>query len=168
MVRGILARMEAQGQSLFSASPVPVASGGSMSDSSKRVHAAVEPSESWSEEEDTPFDLIGEPPLVLKPGSSMTQKPVPPQITLPPKVDSLEKWGKTVCTLPKVRSDDVTYYQIGTLEKYRDYRDWIFKQGETRGAKCVDLRNYLIAAGLVSEPEGGVIPGTTEARRFRD
>ena len=168
VVKKILARMEAHGQSLSSFVQPPAISGGSMTDGSKRVHAAVEPSENLSEEEDSAFDLISEVGGCAKKGDKSAQKPMAPQISLPPMVNSLEKWGKTVCTLPKVKADDVTYYQIGTLLKYRDYCDWVFKQGESKGAKCVDLRNYLIAAGLVSEPEGVVFPGTTELRRFRD
>ena len=168
VVKKILARMEAHGQSLSSFVQPPAISGGSMTDGSKRVHAAVEPSENLSEEEDSAFDLISEVGGCAKKGDKSAQKPMAPQISLPPMVNSLEKWGKTVCTLPKVKADDVTYYQIGTLPKYRDYCDWVFKQGESKGAKCVDLRNYLIAAGLVSEPEGVVFPGTTELRRFRD
>ena len=168
VVKKILARMDAHGQSLSSFVQPPAISGGSMTDGSKRVHAAVEPSENLSEEEDSAFDLISEVGGCAKKGDKSAQKPMAPQISLPPMVNSLEKWGKTVCTLPKVKADDVTYYQIGTLPKYRDYCDWVFKQGESKGAQCVDLRNYLIAAGLVSEPEGVVFPGTTELRRFRD
>ena len=60
LVKKNLARMEAQGQSLFSPDRRPTVSSGSMSNGSKRKHAAAEPSGTWSEDDESVFDVIGQ------------------------------------------------------------------------------------------------------------
>ena len=175
IVKAILARMQAQGQSL---SPEMWTSG-TMADSSKRLRDSPDSPSSDGESVLTMsatggmegFEMIRD---LLPSGGSSSQKPISPKIPqeqmpgLPEGVESVEKWGMTICSLPKVKEDSPTYVEIGTLAKYREYRNWVIQNGESKGARCVDLRNYLISSGVVSSGNQVAIPGTSEVRRYRE
>eukprot|EP00435_Cladocopium_sp_Y103_P050088 s413_g15.t1 len=178
VVKGILARMQEQGQSLF---PEMWNSRtmGAMTDSSKRLRDFPEMSPSDDESLLAPsvaagsagFELIHDNANEV---SSSQQKPLPPKSLsgkkppLPEGVGSIEKWGMTICSLPKVKEASPTYYEIGTMTKYAEYRNWVFQHGESKGPRCVDLRNYLICSDAVSSNDNVMIPGTSEVRRFRE
>ena len=177
MVKNVLARLEAQGTpihpGMWNSQTVP----GAMTDGSKR---RCEPSDFPSSDDDLftgDFSERGSASFELIPAGSMEQPvkkqtPVTPQTQikkpeLPDGVSSVTQWGCTVCELPKVKDDAPTYAEIGSMDKYKDYRSWIFSQGKSKGPRAIDLRNYLIAAGIFDERGDVLIPGSTEVRRFR-
>ena len=178
VVKGILARLHAQGHTL---SPEMWSSGtvGAMTDSSKRLRDFPESSLSDDESLLAPsvaagnggFELIQEE---IPSNTSDRQKPMPPKIkstekpSLPEGVCSVEKWGMTICSLPKVKDEAPTYFEIGTKAKYLEYRNWVVMNGESKGARCVDLRNYLLCSGAMQADGQIMIPGTSEIRRFRE
>ena len=86
--------------------------------------------------------------------------------SLPSGVDCVEKWGMTICTLPKAKEASPTYFKISAMAKYQDYRNWVVQHGESKGARCVDLRNYLICSGVVPGGDQILIPGASEVCRF--
>ena len=67
-----------------------------------------------------------------------------------------------------MKDEAPTYFETGTQAKYQEYRSWVVQNGESKGARCVDLRNYLICSGAVSSDGQIMIPGTSEARRFQE
>ena len=178
VVKGILARLHAQGHTL---SPEMWSSGtvGAMSDGSKRLRDSTESSFSDDESLLAPsvaagssgFELIQEE---IPSNSRDHQKPMPPKLkltekpSLPEGVPSVEKWGMTICSLPKVKDEAPTYFEIGTKAKYQEYRNWVVMNGESKGARCVDLRNYLLCSGSMQSDGQILIPGTSEVRRFRE
>lgn len=82
-------------------------------------------------------------------------------------MESVEKWGATICALPKVKEEAPTYHEIGTLSKFKEYRNWVVQKGASKGPRCNGLRNYLIVSGAVDAETGVLIPGTNQMRRYR-
>jgi hypothetical protein len=100
------------------------------------------------------FELIRDVP------ESSAQQPVipknqpPTKLQLPEGVGSVEKWGATICALPKVKEEAPTYHEIGALSKFKEYRNGVVHQGASKGPRCIDLRNYLIVSGAVDAENG--------------
>lgn len=171
LVKSILARMEAQGQSLSpSTSLLPTTSAGAMTDGSKRLRG-----NSPSDDDDecdgaSSFTMLTSAHLLSSPDRN--QAPHVPKfktkIELPPGVESLEQWGKTICTLPKVKKEAPTFNEIATKEYYEEYRIWVLQNGTTKGPVCLDLYNYLRACGCPGVQEGDLIPGSNTVRKYRD
>ena len=129
---------------------------GAMTDGSKRLRGyAHEPEERGFKTEAYGFELI--------PGQASISKGV----SLPEGIPSVAMWGKCICKLPKVKKEAPTYEEIATWEKYASYRKWVYEHGTCMGARCADLRNYLIAVGYYPADSEVVIPGTSETRVFR-
>jgi hypothetical protein len=57
--------------------------------------------------------------------------------------------------------------EIGTLSKFKEYRNWVVQKGASKGPRGNDLRNYLIVSGAVDAETGVLIPGTNQMRRYR-
>ena len=57
--------------------------------------------------------------------------------------------------------------EIGTLSKFKEYRNWVVQKGASKGPRCKGLRNYLIVSGAVDAETGVLIPGTNQMRRYR-
>ena len=176
LVKSILSRLEAQGTSIHPSMWSVSAATGAMADSSKR---RLDVSDAFSSEDEDftgkgsgrgsdEFQLIRDTDAVE---STSNQQPIVPKdkskLNLPKGVPSLEKWGQTICSLPKVKEEAPTYLEIATLDKYGDYRQWIYNQGATKGARAADLRNYLMAGDFFSQESDVMIPGSNEVRRFR-
>eukprot|EP00435_Cladocopium_sp_Y103_P026519 s49_g6.t1 len=178
IVKNVLARLEAQGTPLHPAMWSSTAVPGSMTDGSKR---RLEADDFPSSEDDvfsggmsnagmSGFELIRDD---VNGAANRSQQPVVPQAKakskpdLPEGVSSVDQWGRTICTLPKVKDEAPTYAEIGSLGKYKEYRSWLFTQGKSKGPRVADLRNYMIAAGVFNEDEDVMIPGSSEVRRFR-
>ncbi|CAL1139865.1 unnamed protein product [Cladocopium goreaui] len=110
LVRDILARMEAQG------TPMPPAlwsSGhlGAMSDGSKRLRDQ----DDFPSSED---ELLGEKCAGRTSEDFELIRDAPKS-----SVESVEKWGATICALPEVKEEAPTYHEIGTLSKFKEYRN---------------------------------------------
>ncbi|CAL1142563.1 unnamed protein product, partial [Cladocopium goreaui] len=110
LVRDILARMEAQG------TPMPPAlwsSGhlGAMSDGSKRLRDQ----DDFPSSED---ELLGEKCTGRTSEDFELIRDAPKS-----SVESVEKWGATICALPEVKEEAPTYHEIGTLSKFKEYRN---------------------------------------------
>ena len=177
LARNILSRVEAQGippSSLHLPESEAVKTPGAMTDGSKRLRGyAHEPEERGFKTEACGFELIpGQASTDVK--ETKDPKPVSKSlaviskgVSLPEGIPSVAMWGKCICKLPKVKKEAPTYEEIATWEKYASYRKWVYEHGTCMGARCADLRNYLIAVGYYPADSEVVIPGTSETRVFR-
>jgi len=177
LARNILNRVEAKGippSSLNLLETPAMEAPGAMTDGSKRLRGyAPEPEERGSKTEAYGFELVsGQASTVVK--ENKDSKPVSKSVaviskavSLPEGIPSVAMWGKCVCKLPKVKKEAPTYEEIATWEKYASYRKWVYEHGTSMGARCADLRNYLIAVGYYPADSEVVIPGTSETRVFR-
>ena len=89
---------------------------------------------------------------------------------LPPGVDSLEQWGKTICTLPKVASRRCTYQKLideaGRVGDTKVYLAWVHCNAH-KSAKAADFKNYMEAVNYDPCKTVGVnYPGTSAIREF--
>eukprot|EP00435_Cladocopium_sp_Y103_P019970 s3134_g4.t2 len=148
---------------------------GSMHDGSKRRLFAE--SQLSPEDEADDFDLIS------MTGSEATkQAPVVPimsaggsqdkAVSLPPGVESIERWGKTICTLPKMAARRCTYSKLveeaHSNVETREYLAWV-KNNSHKSAKAADLKSYMGACGYDPQGSSGVnYPGTNAVREFGD
>ena len=158
---------------------VPVVTGESMNDSSKRRLFA-------EDEEDAEFEYVPadgyEGPTWRK-----RQQPIMPNSTggsnaaealkgshVPEMGLSLADWGKTICDLPKVARRHLTYDEMikeaKTDDPMKEYLMWILHTG-IKSAKVDDLRKYLNAVGWSSSKDKYATqmtyPGTTMVRRMK-
>lgn len=169
MVRRILARLEAQGEGLSPRQVLtPNMTAGSMSDASKRLRGSSPSSDDGDNV--SGFSVVHATPSKHPTGSK--QEPVPPRaskkIDLPAGVESLEQWGKTVRTMPKVKKEAPTYHEIATWESYEEYRDWVLSHGTSKGPVCLDLHNYLRACGCAATITGEKYPDSNVVRKYRE
>ena len=145
---------------------------GSMHDGSKRRLFAE--SQHGPEDEMDEFDVISmggsellkQAPLLPSGGSKSKG------IELPPGVESVERWGKTICTLPKVAARRVTYVDLvkeaESNEDIKGYLAWIKANGH-RSVKAADLKDYMAACNYDPTKITAVnYPGTTAVREFAD
>ena len=102
--------------------------------------------------------------------SAGTTVPLVPTCKLPPGVESIEMWGKTICTLPKMASRRCTYEKLiqeaGMNAETKEYLAWISRNAH-KSAKAADLKNYMQAMKYDPSKVTGVnYPGTTAVREF--
>ena len=158
---------------------VPMISGESMNDSSKRRLFA-------EDEEDAEFEYIPadgiEGPVWRKrqtpvvPKTSAGSEPNEPSkgYRVPEVELSMADWGKTICDLPKVARRHLTYdemiHEAVTDEPMKEYLMWILHTG-IKSAKVDDLRKYLNAVGWSTKKDKYATqmtyPGTTMVRRMK-
>ena len=86
---------------------------------------------------------------------------------LPPGVTSLEQWGSTVCTLPKIKDRNLCYTEILASKENMilDYVTWIYNN-RSKSAKAEDFAKYMDAVKW-DKPSQPAIPGTKESRVFK-
>ena len=90
---------------------------------------------------------------------------------LPDGISSSEEWGRTICSLPKVKDRKLRYHELVQQSKsdteLSDYLVWIKKAG-IRSNKVDDLRSYMSYIGHDPEYEARKItyPGSSKAREF--
>lgn len=147
---------------------------GSMNDSSKRLrerdHAQAE-ADDWEPvtyEETGAKSIAGERVI---PKELADQLPVAPKVhstgkavTLPSGVSDLHDWGTTICALPKVASEKLTYSELTSMPKHAGYLHWVLSHGQHRGGRFEDLANYLAAVGFDEKASSSCYPGTNEPR----
>lgn len=90
---------------------------------------------------------------------------------LPEGISSVEQWGKTVCTLPKVVHRRLSYEEMihisTTDEEIKNYLKYILTTG-VKSAKVDDLRSYMHSIDY-KDPDAGKMTylGTSEVREFK-
>lgn len=146
---------------------------GAMHDGSKRRLFADTPG-SFSDDAEE-FDVISmtgaeapkQEPILPSAGTTV---PLVPTCKLPPGVESVEMWGKTICTLPKMANRRCTYEKLiqeaGMNAETKEYLAWINRNAH-KSAKAADLKNYMQAMKYDPSKVTGVnYPGTTAIREF--
>eukprot|EP00435_Cladocopium_sp_Y103_P036679 s828_g9.t1 len=122
---------------------------GAMHDGSKR-RLCVDLSQDHEDEADE-FDVIS-----MTSATVLQQGPVVPNAAnsggdpknyeLPPGVESVEMWGKTICTLPKVSARRLTYEKLIVEAEHnaetKDYLKWIHHNAH-KSAKAADFKKYM-------------------------
>ena len=89
---------------------------------------------------------------------------------LPPGVESVDMWGKAICTLPKVSSRCMTSQMLIAEADFnkdsKEYLVWIFKTSH-KSPKAEDFKAHMDAVKFSPiEPSTVNYPGTTLAREF--
>ena len=147
---------------------------GAMADSSKRLRDDSIASFDMAFD-DEPWDL---PCGGVLTGFSATggQQVISPKVLssqtveLPPGVSSIKEWGKTLCELPAVARQKLSYEALAQDESQTDYLLWILKQGASKGPRVADLANYLQATKFTEKCNGQSIgppyPGSHVVRKF--
>ena len=158
---------------------VPVVTGESMNDSSKRRLFA-------EDEEDAEFEYIPadgyegptwrkrQQPIMPKPTGGSSAAEALTGSHVPEMGLSLADWGKTICDLPKVARRHLTYDEMikeaATDDPMKEYLMWILHTS-IKSAKVDDLRKYLNAVGWSSSKDKYATqmtcPGTTMVRRMK-
>lgn len=89
-------------------------------------------------------------------------------IHLPPGVESLDRWGQSLVDFGKYQSKGWTYAQMfaSTDSQVKSYVKWCKSQVDAMEGFVRDLGLYFIAVEY-TPGQHPVIPGTTQARRFR-
>jgi hypothetical protein len=91
-------------------------------------------------------------------------------VELPPGVSSIKEWGKTLCELPAVARQKLSYEALAQDESQTDYLLWILKQGASKGPRVADLANYLQAIKFTEKcnglATGPPYPGSNVVRKF--
>eukprot|EP00435_Cladocopium_sp_Y103_P071131 s61_g36.t2 len=147
------------------------AGGGAMHDGSKR--RSISPSMTMPE--DGEFEYIPDSPQM----KAKSQKPFPPQksaektpavdlTALPEGIVSVEQWGKTICTLPKVQNRRLTYEAMVSKSsvdaELKSYLKWVMTSN-MKSAKLDDLKGYLLKVKYEVYDAGAVMyPGTGSIR----
>ena len=162
--REVMARASAFG--------VNTKTGGSMNDSVKRHrdHAQAE-ADDW---EPVTYNEEGGKTVMCErvmPKKVLDQMPVAPGIqktsatvSLPPGVTDLQDWGSTICALPKVASEKLSYNELMQSSKHVSYLRWVAAHGQNRGGRFEDLALFLKAAGFDEKAESSCYPGSSETR----
>lgn len=153
------------------------ASGGTMSDGSKRRAEALE-------SEDDEFDVISSVSMKQPPVRRVSTgaSHVDPEVVefggkFPSGIQSMEQWGHTICELPKVQGREINYVSMVEESKNKkemaDYLTWVFNT-KIQSKKADDLRAYLTAMGWNAktqriEPKSLLMyPGSTMVRRMKN
>eukprot|EP00435_Cladocopium_sp_Y103_P011607 s4146_g3.t1 len=146
---------------------------GAMTDASKRHRDFEE--ELWSE---TECDGSGWAVPTLpspEPRSSADQLPMKPsqgKLKLPPGIESVEEWGKTICELPSVVSLKKSYEELTLDSNQKGYLTWVIQHETGMGPRVEDLAKYLKAIQYdvkhdLGKSSGATFPGTTIVRKFK-
>ena len=94
------------------------------------------------------------------------------EIVLPPGVDTLATWGKTLIEFGKFASKDLDYNTLvaATDKESVSYRKWCKSQVDAAEGRLKDLALFLWAHETATgqTEQGPVIPGTNDVRRFKD
>ena len=117
----------------------------------------------------------------------MTQGPVMPQgyvvqrapaivnehlIEFPPGIRSIDEWGRTVCTLPKVASRKMTYRELANeghmCQEMRNYLTRFIMKNNGTSAKVNDFKRYLYAIDYLQEVPGNYAPAPMTVRTIRE
>ena len=93
----------------------------------------------------------------------------PPE-QLPPDMDSLSEWGRTICELPKVKALKMSYAELFSKAEDGDtamanYLDWI-RNYRGPSVRTVDFGKYLVAMDELSGPKT-YFPGSHFVRRLK-
>ena len=92
-------------------------------------------------------------------------------VTLPPGVDTLATWGKTLIEFGKFASKDLDYNTLVAADDKESvsYRKWCKSQVDAAEGRLKDLALFLWAhdATTGQAEQGPVIPGTNDVRRFK-
>lgn len=161
--------------------PMPSSSGGgAMHDGSKRRLVAEEISSVDS------FEYLDEvdsedffPTQMPAPSSQMPLAMGYPKAKMnqwtsdcPPGIESLVKWGRTVCDLPKVRKLGKSYLELVEAstadEDIKQYLEWALLHPHV-SPKVKDLHDYLIAIEfrVPGDQKVTYFPGGKDVRRFK-
>ena len=140
---------------------------GSMHDGSKR--------RLFADDETEEFDLISmagtevakQVPILPSTGATNVSSK---DYELPPGVESVEMWGKTICTLPKVAPRRYTYEKLiaeaGQNAETKNYLAWIYNHSD-KSAKAADLKKYMEVTKFdPCEVKAVNYPGTSAVREF--
>ena len=144
---------------------------GSMNDSVKRHqdHAQAE-ADDWEpiNYDDGSKTVVCERVVPLEPASQLPVKPADQKackgVTIPPGVTDLQDWESTICALPKVAAEKLSYKELLNDPKHASYLRWIASHGQNRGGRFEDLANYLTAVGFEEKAKSSCYPGSSEAR----
>ena len=92
-------------------------------------------------------------------------------ISLPPGVESLVMWGKTLIEFGKFASKGINYETLlmSTDKESMSYKKWCCSQADAAEGRLKDLALFLMACDYVTgqADQGPVIPGTKDVRRFK-
>ena len=67
-----------------------------------------------------------------------------------------------------MKAEDKTYVEIAEDPVFSSYVTWIVQRGKGKGARCEDIRNFLIYADFAqSRSHGMTFPRSNEVRHFR-
>ncbi len=154
----------------------PSSSGGAMHDGSKRRLVAEDVCSVSSFEV---LDEVDPEDLYPKTSLQMPVKPGYPKTKIhqwtedcPPGIESMVKWGRTLCDLPKVRKMGKSYLELVTASDQDDdikqYLEWALDHPHV-SPKVKDLHDYLIAIEFGKRTTTGVVffPGGKDVRRFK-
>ena len=143
-------------------------SAGSMNDSCKRLRDHAQPeADEWEPvtyEDGHGSSIMCERAIPKEIAGQMPVMPKAKAIDLPPGVADLQDWGSTICALPKVAGEKLSYRELVSDPKRAPYLKWICDHGKNRGGRFEDLAKYLQAVGFEQKTESTCYPGTTEAR----
>lgn len=175
LVRSILRRMQAQGINLEEDSvSVPA---GAMTDASKRLRESDDESiQALADElefETGDFVDVEAMKAAFRKEKPETQKPLVPKlgkpVPLPSGITSLEKWGKNICELPKVKHLKASYEELAADPDWTSYMEWVLSHGHEMGARCLDLQSYLKATNWSKPVPKGQLTyaGSSHVRQFK-
>lgn len=142
---------------------------GSMHDGCKR--RMTEACGSEGSVDDTSFSMVNfSPQQAPVPPASGYKATEPTKVKLPPGVESVSHWGKTVCTLPKLADKKLTYEKLvkeaETSQEIKEYLLYCHNHSK-QSAKMKDLKDYMIAVNYMPEKSvGAYYPGSTSVREF--
>ena len=135
------------------------AKGGAMNDGSKRRYVDEESVGSM----DNPWIEVTEKSHLRVDYTSV-------ELDMPPGINSLEQWGRTVISFGKYAEANVTYNEVLTDPQYAGYRKWCKSHltTHTAGKVALDFAKYRDAYEKKSNKDSGLlIPGTEVERRFK-
>ena len=140
-----------------------------MSDASKRLRDQrdIDLDEQWEPVEDrlNPSKMSNlQEPILAKPETSSLK------VDLPPGISCLADWSTTICRLPKVQEQGMTYAELVASREHQGYLTRIQQHGKGCGGKFEDFARYLEAIkfadskGYSSDPQQ-TYPNSCEPRK---
>ena len=144
---------------------------GAMTDAPKRAKPDSTSVDDFTHVE--PWEMPGYQKQTGVPVAPEVPKKVPvtssPLITLPPGVKDVACWGKTLCSLPKFKSSQLSYEEMAKdkTKEMKDYLQWIL-DNSSKSAKTKDFANYLRAVRWGESDATAVFPGSNEPRVLKD
>ena len=111
--------------------------------------------------------------MVPYPGGSSTHGVVMSNLPeLPPGVENVTMWSRTVISFGRFQGRDMTYFDLVTSqdEKSRDYVKWCRSRSNSASGQLQDLCKFMahFFHGKQDEDAGVVIPGTNQRRVLKD